>query len=91
MNIHEGSCLLFTDEQGEETRFYIQEQTRVNGTNYILVADSEEDEAQAYILKDTSMDGDETAAYVMVEDEVEFDAIADVFRRMMEEADVDLI
>jgi Protein of unknown function (DUF1292). len=91
MNIHEEASLVFTDERGEEIRFYIQEQTRVNGTDYLLVTDSDEEEATAYILKDTSADGDETAAYVMVEDGVEFDAIADVFRRMMEEADVDLI
>ena len=88
MNMKEDTSLAFINDDGEEEVFYIQEQTRVNGTNYILVADSEEDEAQAYILKDTSMDGDETAAYVMVEDEVEFDAIADVFRRMMEDVDI---
>ena len=87
MNIHEDTSLVFINDDGEEIVFYIQEQTRVNGTNYILVADSEEDEAEAYILKDTSTDGDETAAYVMVEDEVEFDAIADVFRRMMDDVD----
>ena len=91
MNINEESSLVFTDEEGNEIIFFIQEQTRVNGTDYLLVTDSNEEEATAYILKDTSADGDETAAYVMVEDEVEFDAIADVFRRMMEEADVDLI
>lgn len=88
MDKSETTSLVFTGDDGEEIVFYIQEQTRVNGTDYILVADSDEDEAEAYILKDTSADGDETAAYVMVEDEVEFDAIADVFRRMMEDADL---
>lgn len=87
MNINEETSLIFTGDNGEEIKFFIQEQTRVNGVNYILVADSEEDEAEAYILKDTSTDGDETAAYVMVEDEVEFDAIADVFRRMMDDVE----
>lgn len=88
MNIHEDTSLVFVNEEGEEEIFFIQEQTRVNGTDYILVADSNEEEATAYILKDTSADGDETAAYVMVEDEVELDAIADVFRRMMEDVDL---
>lgn len=88
MNIHEDTSLVFINEEGKEEIFFIQEQTRVNGTDYILVADSNDEEATAYILKDTSADGDETAAYVMVEDEVELDAIADVFRRMMEDADL---
>lgn len=88
MNTNEDTSLVFINDEGEEEIFYIQERTRVNGTDYILVADSDDDEAQAYILKDTSADGDETAVYVMVEDEVEFDAIADVFRRMMEDVEI---
>ena len=88
MNIHEEPSLVFVNEDGEEEIFYIQEQTRIGGTDYILVADSEEDEAEAFILKDTSADGDETAVYVMVEDEVEFDAVADVFRRIMEDTEL---
>lgn len=39
-----------TDTQ-EKVEFYIIEQTRINNCNYILVADSMEDEAQALILK----------------------------------------
>ena len=87
MNIHEDTSLIFTNENGEEEKFYILEQTRIGGTDYILVADSDEEEAEGFILKDTSADGDETAVYVMVEDQVEFDAVADVFRRMMDDTD----
>ncbi len=88
MNMEEKASLVFTNDDGEEITFFIQEQTRVNGTDYLLVADSDGEEAEAYILKDTSADGDETAVYVMVDDEVEFDAIADVFRRMMEDVEI---
>lgn len=54
----------------------MEEQTRINGVNYILVSDSKDDEANAYILKDISTDTDAEAEYVMVEDDTEFDAVS---------------
>ena len=36
-------------ETGETAEFFVLEQTRINGMNYILVTDSEEDDAEAYI------------------------------------------
>ena len=39
------------EDTGEETEFFVLEETRLNGTDYILVADSEEEDAQALILK----------------------------------------
>ena len=48
--------LEFIDENGEKTQFYVIEETRINGINYLLVSesDNEDEEAEAYILKDTS-------------------------------------
>ena len=63
--------ITFITDVGEEVEFYVEEQTRVNGVDYILVSDSIEEEANAYILKDLSADTDLEADYVMVEDEVE--------------------
>ena len=76
--------------QIEEVEFYVEEQTRVNGVNYILVSDSMEEEANAYILKDLSADTDLEADYVMVEDEVELEAISKVFSQMMEDVDIEM-
>ena len=60
-----------------------------NGVNYILVSDSKDDEANAYILKDISTDTDAEAEYVMVEDDTEFDAVSGVFASMLDdEADI---
>ena len=70
--------------------FYVEEQTRINGVDYILVTDSEEDEADAYILKDLSADTDLEAEYVMVEDEVELEAVSKVFAQMMEDVDIEM-
>ena len=60
--------IVFETDEGE-VLFYVIEETRVNGTNYLLVTDSEEEEADAYILKDTSSPEDREAVYEMVEDE----------------------
>lgn len=80
----------FMTETGEEVEFYVEEQTRVNGMNYILVTDSMEDEADAYILKDLSSDTDPEADYVMVEDDVELEAISKVFAQMMDDVDFEM-
>lgn len=44
--------LTFQGKDGEQAEFYVLEQTRVNGVNYLLVADSEEDDGECLILKD---------------------------------------
>jgi hypothetical protein len=80
----------FLTETGEEVEFFVEEQTRVNGIDYLLVTDSMEDEANAYILKDLSVDTDADAEYVMVEDDVEFEAVSKIFEQMMEDVDFEL-
>ncbi len=66
-----------TDNGVEE--FYVIDETRISGRNYILVSDSLEDEAEAMILRDDSSETDTEAVYVPVEDEAELDALASVF------------
>ena len=66
------------------------EQTTIGGVNYILVTDAEEDEeGEAYILKDMSDSDAEERVYSMVEDDTEFDAVSAVFENILE--DIDLI
>ena len=81
--------IVFTEEDGTESTFYVEEQTRVNGFNYLLVSDSQDDEAVAYILKDLSQDGEEQAEYVMVEDELELEAMSRVFNEMLENVKIE--
>ena len=75
----------FETEDGEKKALFVLEETRLSGVSYLLAADSDEDEANAYILKDLSEDGESTARYVIVEDDVEFDAVAGIFAQMMED------
>ena len=39
----------FQSEDGTSVEFFVEEQTSIGGTAYLLVSDSAEDEAQAYI------------------------------------------
>ena len=84
--------LTFQGKDGEQAEFYVLEQTRVNGVNYLLVADSEEDdeEGECYILKDQSKAEDADALYEFVEDDEEMDYLYKIFAELMDDMDVDL-
>lgn len=86
--MNEMEMISFTDEDGKEVEFFVEEQTRMNGYSYLLVTESQEDEAEAYILKDLSADGDEQSQYVMVEDELELESISRVFEEMLEDVEI---
>ena len=76
----------FVDPQtGEAAEFAVEEQTVLNGITYLLVSDgNEEGDSEAYILKEISTQ-DEEILYEMVEDDVEFAAIARVFAELADE------
>ena len=79
----------FTFAEGEEAaEFFVLEQTRIAGVDYILVTDSEEDDGEALILKDLSADGEEEAVYEIVEDEEELIAVSKVFQEMLDDVDI---
>ncbi len=79
--------IVFSPEEagGEEVSFYVLEQTRIGGINYILVTDTEDGDGDALILKDLSADTEAESVYSIVEDEQELSAVADVFSSMMDD------
>ena len=79
----------FEDTQ-EEVEFFVLEQTRISGKNYILVTDSEEDEAECLILKDTSAAEDTESIYEIVEDDVELSSVLKVFEELLEDVDIEM-
>ena len=82
--------ITFVPDGEEAVDFYVLEQTTIAGVNYILVTDAEEDEeGEAYILKDISDSDAEERIYSMVEDDDEFDAVSAVFENMLD--DIELI
>lgn len=75
----------FVTEEDEKVELFVLEETKVNGTNYLLVTESEEEEAECYIFKDTSSAEDAESCYVEVEDGDEFDAVAKIFEELLDE------
>lgn len=80
--------IILIDDEGNEEEFYIEEQTRVYGKNYILVSTAQEGDAEALILKDISEDSNDEAAYVPVEDEGELAAVMKIFEEMLDDIDI---
>ena len=78
--------IIFVDpETKEEVEFAVEEETQVNGVRYLLVSEGMEDgDCDAYLLKEINTDEDEVL-YEMVEDDVEFSALAKVFSELADE------
>ena len=76
--------LEFETEEGMVS-FYVLEQTRVNGKNYLLVADSLDEDGEAMIFEDTSSDDDTESVYEVVEDETVLKAVAKIFEESLDD------
>lgn len=79
--------IIFTNDDGEEEELYVLEETKINGTNYLLVSEEEDngvDDIDVYVMKEVAAE-DETLVYEFVEDEKELDALADIFAELMED------
>lgn len=84
--------IVFTiEETGEEVELFVVEETRINGVNYLLVSESDDDneEADAYILKDLSSDEDTDAIYEMVEDEEEINSVSKIFEELLDDITIE--
>ena len=76
----------FTDPETQEViEFIVENETQLNGVKYLCVSEDMEDGSfLGYILKEiVEQDGEVT--YEMVEDEVEFEALAKIFYTMSED------
>ncbi len=77
--------ITFQPEGETPVDFYVLEQARIGGINYILVTDKEEGDSDAFILKDLSKDTEKEALYEMVSDDTELNAVAQVFESMLDD------
>ena len=78
----------FQSEDGI-VEFYVEEQTTIAGITYLLVSESQDDEAKAYILKDISEKDSQEACYEMIQDDSELEAISRVFAQMLDDVDLE--
>lgn len=73
--------LFFDEETNEKVEFAVEEETQLNGVKYVLVSD---DEGEATILKEIKTEDDEVV-YQLLEDDVEFSALAKVFSELLDD------
>ena len=90
--MNEERLVTLETDDGESVEFYVLEETKINGMNYLLVTDAEEDDedGDCYILKDMSKAEEADAVYEFVEDDDEMDYLFKIFSELMEDMDVDL-
>ncbi len=79
----------FTDENGDTLLFFVLEQVTIAGVDYILVTDSEEEEAEAFIMKAITEEDGQTV-YEMVEEDNELEAISKVFEESLEDIEIEM-
>ncbi|MCR5585226.1 MAG: DUF1292 domain-containing protein [Lachnospiraceae bacterium] len=76
----------FTGDSGDEVEFRVVEQTKLNGSTYLLVLNTTEgEEDEALILKEISTDDKNEITYEILEDDDELNAIAGVFEGLLED------
>ena len=72
----------------ESVEFYVLEQTKLGGSQYILVTDTREGDGEALILKEISGQGQKESVYEVVEDDAELAAMAGVFESLLEDIEL---
>jgi len=90
--VEEFDTILLTDEDGIETEFMIIDTLEYEGSTYILVLESaliDDEDAEAMVLKKVAEDGEEDS-YELIEDDEEFDKVADLFAAQGEDYDVEV-
>lgn len=91
-NEMEFEIVTMTDEDGQEVEFSIIDNVACGGERYLLVVETElmdDDETDAIILKEVSINTDDVT-YELVEDDAEFDRVADLFAQKGEDYTVEL-
>ena len=83
--------ITFTFEgEDQAVEFFVLEQTKLGGVTYILVTDSEEDDAECLILKDLSKVEEDESVYEVVEDDTELLEVSKVFEELLEDVDIEM-
>ena len=91
INDLEFEVVTMTDENGDAVEFSIIDNVSCGGERYLLVVETElmdDDETDAIILKEVSINTDDVT-YELVEDDAEFDRVADLFAQKAEDYTVE--
>lgn len=88
----ENMIISFATDDGEEVEFFVLEQTKLNGVDYLLVSDTlddEDEDVEVYIMKEVKEE-DGLTSYEFVEDENEIGIIGKLFQEILEESDMEI-
>ncbi len=85
--------IILDSEEGEEISFFVIDETKLNGVQYLLVSEqdpdnSEDEEGDATIMKCVTEEGDD-CVYEFVTDDAEWDAVISVFSELLDEVDIE--
>lgn len=73
----------------ESAEFYVLEQTKLSGNQYILVTDVPEGDGEALILRECSSEnGKNENVYEVVDDDTELSAVAAVFESLLDDTEL---
>ena len=78
----------FTLDTQESVEFYVLEQTKLGGSQYILVTDAREGDGEALILKEISAQDSKESVYEIVEEDTEIRVVASVFENLLEDIEL---
>ncbi len=82
--------ITFSPDGDEAVDFYVLEQTVIGAKTYILVTDTEDGDGEALILRDDSTKDSQDAIYTIVDDDNELEAVAMVFKKLLDEEGIGL-
>lgn len=82
--------IVFEAEDGTEVEFNVVEQTTLGGVNYLFVIDKADDESFLILRENSGTDTEEMAAYDIVEDEKELEAVIKIFDELLEDVNLEV-
>ena len=74
-------------QNGEAVEFYVVEQTKINGIDYLLVTEEEDGDCDAYILKEVLQEENDEVTYELVESEEELEYMSRMLDHILKEVD----
>lgn len=83
----DGQIILTADDGSEET-FFVLEEAKIAGETYLLVAEDDEEDSDALILKQTV--DEELLEYKVLDDEKEIMIISKYFEELLDDIDFEL-
>ena len=79
--------IVFQTDEGP-VEWYVIDETRINGSDYILVADAPEGDAECMILKDVAPADSKESIYEEIEDDNELEIVAGMFEGTLSDTEI---